>query len=333
MNTKSAVHIIAHGSDLDGIVSAALIKRYYEENHRDVKVNLHFCSHGDVADEIKIVFMFELDCLFLLDIPINDDGIADFIRDKKDLCKIVYIDHHNLNERNYSVIKDASTLFIVASDQCTAELVEKNYKIENRNVQSELVELARTMDFMLKNNYSILCIRLANAMSSMDKEELVEFSEDLLDGHVYSNGFILSEKYARYEVKGLGIMGELRKQIVDTIRIVEKGSLSFGSVLIDTNNYVMKNLFLAFWEYNSNLDVYIVCDENKQHVAIAKNPTRGESMKIDQYCIDNGGGGRNDAGGFEYSEEINRGSYYSVIENIVDDINAYFNNNMERKNG
>lgn len=94
--------IISHKDDLDGIISAALIKRIYMKDKKN-NIKIFLCSHYEVISIVKEIDWSEIESLYLLDLPLNDDEIR-YVRNINSNVHISYFDHHYLQSKNMEMV-------------------------------------------------------------------------------------------------------------------------------------------------------------------------------------------------------------------------------------
>lgn len=187
--------IISHKDDLDGIISAALIKRIYMKDKKN-NIKIFLCSHYEVISIVKEIDWSEIESLYLLDLPLNDDEIR-YVRNINSNVHISYFDHHYLQSKNMEKIRNAVDEVELNYKMCSAEIIEKKYQFKDSYIKM-LVLMSATMDFMKKTRVSNLCIALAKILSILNLDELIQLVDDFAQNEVLENGGILKEKYRDY---------------------------------------------------------------------------------------------------------------------------------------
>ena len=310
--------IISHKDDLDGIISAALIKRIYMKDKKN-NIKIFLCSHYEVISIVKEIDWSEIESLYLLDLPLNDDEIR-YVRNINSNVHISYFDHHYLQSKNMEKIRNAVDEVELNYKMCSAEIIEKKYQFKDSYIKM-LVLMSATMDFMKKTRVSNLCIALAKILSILNLDELIQLVDDFAQNEVLENGGILKEKYRDY---------------LENAENIEKSTLNFTDFLytLQINDIRLAILYLndnsinikyIFWKLSTenHADIYMIMIKENQNIFISKSLEYKKYLSIDLYCANRGGGGRNDAGGFKSNIIFSEDNYRESAVRIIEELNSF----------
>jgi len=144
---------LSHEHDLDGLGSQAIIQRYFtlsSENHNS-KMVYYFADYTDFVKKIKTILSTEPipSRLIISDIGFNEsfkEIFTIFKKVKNGGCKILWFDHHIVDESIKEELKSLIHLYVNDTEKCAAEIVKENY-MKDDPIASKIAEFARDTDF------------------------------------------------------------------------------------------------------------------------------------------------------------------------------------------
>ncbi|UYP47599.1 hypothetical protein NEF87_003884 [Candidatus Lokiarchaeum ossiferum] len=183
MTKNRTVIIISHIEDLDGLVSAALVKKYLLlQNYSPSCINIRLTTYPNLPNEIRALSnRSDTFILYILDLGLNYEILSEIEKNfpKKTDPMIqthVYFDHHEfpnyprsieqilnnyfniiVNPSRYKAIeKEASNSLSDITRKCTADLIYETYPLLKSSFWDQLVYYAHLMDFK-SDNITINC--------------------------------------------------------------------------------------------------------------------------------------------------------------------------------
>jgi len=134
--------IISHG-DVDGIISAALVRRYLGED-----AYIIFTSPRNLSDTLSLIKGRKFK-LYLTDLALNlaiAQSVADQLRNLKDKgCMITWIDHHPWSAEALEAVKPYVDSLVIREETSAAKLVMEALSLRDP-FSTRLVEIANDAD-------------------------------------------------------------------------------------------------------------------------------------------------------------------------------------------
>jgi single-stranded-DNA-specific exonuclease len=223
---------ISHKEDVDGISSAALIKTAFDVNtvilvdYANMLKTLRSMVSSRYESNIKI------DNLFICDLGLSKKNENEFVDILKELietkCQVTYIDHHDLDKKILSDLKNIGVKLMHGTGECTSIHIYHKYKrklsphsafiaaaaamtdyLETRPIASNLVSRFDRQFLMLEATALSYMI----SSSQHDNDFLMTIVDDLSQGkypHDIEGGFLKAEKHAR---KVLSVVTDIENSI------------------------------------------------------------------------------------------------------------------------
>ncbi|MGC8687951.1 MAG: DHH family phosphoesterase [Candidatus Micrarchaeia archaeon] len=307
-NKNNDAYNLTHNSDIDGIVSAALLLRNKIIKDRD---HILFCNYGgEIKDEIikKINSINKKNtCLIITDfgIPQNDLGFLNSLEEfKKEGGYIIMLDHHPTKfepDEKYLNLFDA-TVFGENKNLCGAELVYKFIisKENKDNISDKLVELAHKSDFYLYKgtNLEEVVEKISNIIDYIndharihsENKNLRRLSE-YISKNEFENEFI-NELYKKFKKNEAKYIDELNSNIYT----FEINNIKVGvgfSKGIKSN----KACEIIFDKTNSDIAIFI-------NIKSSSGSIRTKSFDSTELARSLGGNGHPKASGFNLNFKI-----------------------------
>ncbi|MFA6461691.1 MAG: hypothetical protein WCV90_05450 [Candidatus Woesearchaeota archaeon] len=327
--------IIAHGEDLDGIVSHTLFDAGLRARFPEVPIEHHFARY----DQLDLPFIALLDSLkqnregtlvYVGDLSVNDSLIP-VLKELSGYASISWYDHHqNTVNKSDDLIRLGIDLTFDSSD-CTSGIVAKNFLPECSGITpylevSKLVDLARRSDFPDKHrqtkqgeklekvislvnstgNTSLL-YRLVEAMREgvlfSGEEDLVPQTEELVD------------EYNRREAAAFQKLEE-RREMFDLCGY--RTLFSYASPLLGGKSTLQ--FLKTVYGREAELFVAVYEDPKRNHLITKSNAC---AVDVPALCASLGGGGRNDMGGFTWPTGISEQNYVTEREKMMQSMRVY----------
>jgi RecJ-like exonuclease len=223
---------VSHKEDVDGISSAALIKTAFDVNtvilvdYANMLKTLRSMVSSRYESNIKI------DNLFICDLGLSKKNENEFVDILKELietkCQVTYIDHHDLDKKILSDLKNIGVKLMHGTGECTSIHIYHKYKrklsphsafiaaaaamtdyLETRPIASNLVSRFDRQFLMLEATALSYMI----SSSQHDNDFLMTIVDDLSQGkypHDIEGGFLKAEKHAR---KVLSVVTDIENSI------------------------------------------------------------------------------------------------------------------------
>ena len=178
---------ISHDKDVDGLTSAAIVRRYALS--RNLEFDVLLADYGDFEDVFSSVSLRKDTLIVITDLGM-DDASLDFIitslkRAISQGCRVVWLDHHQWSKKSIAAIQslDNKPVLRINHEYCAAEIAYKSLMAKD-DVSAELATIAHDTDFNLREIEfagaltDALSVLRFNAMDR--KEDLTEVLKPLL---------------------------------------------------------------------------------------------------------------------------------------------------------
>ena len=167
---------LTHEHDLDGLGSQAIIRRYFNlsSEYRNNEIAYYYADYTNFVEKIKNILSTEPipSHLIISDIGFNEsfkEIFTIFKKVKNGGCKILWFDHHIVDESIKEELKSLIHLYVNDTEKCAAEIVKENY-MKDDPIASKIAEFARDTDFRtnkhkLASKFQSIVTELAKAFS------------------------------------------------------------------------------------------------------------------------------------------------------------------------
>ncbi|HET7147743.1 MAG TPA: DHHA1 domain-containing protein [Candidatus Nitrosopolaris sp.] len=213
----STTACLSHKEDVDGILSAVLIKAAFDAK---TIILVDYPNIISTLDKLAATdFLPKLDRIFVSDLGLSKKNEGEFI-DKvgkivSNGAKVIYIDHHDLNRDTITAIKKIGVLLIHSVHECSSVQIYNKFKkklkphaaffaaassltdyMDNKPVASAIVSRYDRQFLMLE---STVLSYMISAKQHDDEFliELVNFLSGMKFPHDVEGGFSIAERYAR----------------------------------------------------------------------------------------------------------------------------------------
>ena len=176
---------ITHEHDLDGLGSQAIIKRYFnlnQEIHPD-EIRCFYAHYIDFVEKVSNILDSKSlpSHLIISDIGFNEDFVdlfSVFKNAKKQGCKILWFDHHIVDDLIKEKIRNLVYIYSNDTKKCAAEIV-KDYYLPDDSIASKIAEFARDTDFRtdvykLASDLQLIIGFNRGAQNDQNKRRIVE---------------------------------------------------------------------------------------------------------------------------------------------------------------
>ncbi len=163
-NTKkiTAVLSISHDKDVDGLHSAAIVKRYAKS--KNLKHDVILTDYGGFDKVFAKVAAYRNTLIIVTDLGMDEtelDNVAAGLRRAIEQgCRVVWLDHHQWSDRSAKTILSLGNkpILKVNHDFCAAEIAFKVLMPRDK-ISEELAKIAHDTDFNLRE------LEIANALT------------------------------------------------------------------------------------------------------------------------------------------------------------------------
>lgn len=311
--------IIAHGEDLDGIVSHTLLEMHAPESTHIL------ARYGSLEADFESVLSMVKDNpgtnqVYVADISFGE-SLFKVVDNISQLTPVTWIDHHDPTFRNLKhLLKNPQNTVTHNPSLCSSQLVGLRYLLHSDYV-GYLTDLAQRSDYPDKFKQTGVGRKLEKVIAVLnynrDDATLITFIRDLKEeGRVILNSKNLSssgeervKEYDLLESDALNCLGDNgRVYTIGKNRVM----FSYTSPIIPGKQAtrVLRDNF------SDQADMFVVLfnSPSKNHWIIRKETC---SFPVVELCEYLGGGGRGKGGGFPWSEAVTAENYVRVSDSIA----------------
>lgn len=332
LQSSKKVLSISHKMDVDGVCSAALVKKAFPESV------LIFSDHerGTLSETLKLTGQMlereRFDLAIIADISFNDDSLEAMEGVVKTLkghgCKVVYLDHHPVTENGKAMLSKYADFAVAGedADNCGTTLVYRfiflNRFKEDRNAH-KLEILAAIADFGLFSEQELAGTPISDMIEAIMYQSISTNNMD--ESNAMLNRIV--DELASQEVLDLSkteyaknLSGMYKKEVASRILEMQQNSFYFdlGGIKVSLG---------AILDTNRELDSQSVCSKLKEgypdsnlEIYIKKTGIRMRSQGIDTLPLARsfGGNGHPGASGFNNDfKEFNHLDTKEDLNNLV----------------
>jgi oligoribonuclease NrnB/cAMP/cGMP phosphodiesterase (DHH superfamily) len=313
------VNLFSHGSDLDGIISAAIGLIRYPQ----AKVFFMDYSRENFLTLVEKVSLannlMKKNIFIISDLGLNDSLIDPltnvFIEVSKKKNDIIWVDHHPWSETAINKVKEIVELvFDQSGKKCASELMYERFLLGNERAEM-LASLAHTMDFFTKDQYLTPISELIKYYLSFQDSgsRLLNLTLKISNGILWD--LDMDKDYKKYSLLSDNdkkeALANIRRKIISGLDVVFVKSLL----------YLQTSLFSEEVFRITNADLAIFYDESGK-ISIRRNNEKIACNEIAAHLL-YGGGHKYAAGG-----SIKKGS---TEEDIITEIEMAISNTLKPK--
>jgi oligoribonuclease NrnB/cAMP/cGMP phosphodiesterase (DHH superfamily) len=215
--------LLNHQSDLDGIGSQAILKRYFDS--QGAQLELMYALYPTFIERIQEVMALNPEEIVIADIGFNDSFnqvFPIFEAVIKKGIKISWFDHHQVDEETQNRLKKTINLYKNDTTSCAAKIVYEHY-LPKDSIAQEIAKFAYDADYN-ENKFPIaqeLQIVIANNRNDLNKLKKIS---DLLSKGLFEDKFIQGER--------IKAVNEENEQIRNIKQNFKEISISKGKSLV-----------------------------------------------------------------------------------------------------
>jgi single-stranded-DNA-specific exonuclease len=243
---------LSHKEDVDGILSAVLIKAAFNAktillvDYPNIIPSLHRLATAD--------FLPRFDRIFISDLGLSKKNEGEFIATVGKIIssgsKVIYIDHHDLNPETIFALKKLGVLLIHSLEECSSVQIYNKFKkklkphaaffaaassltdyMENKPIASAIISRYDRQFLMLESTVLSYII----SAKQHDNEfliQIVNFLSGMKYPHDIEGGFYIAERYAKKVSDVIKkIEGSITKS--DNIAYTESNSALSASMIVN----------------------------------------------------------------------------------------------------
>lgn len=310
--------IITHSADPDGLVSAAFVTDILESS--GIAYGLRFADYPNLTEVMKNAAKETGKAIYILDLALRTKSVHDeVLKPLLDNNEVHYFDHHEIEVDRIGLLEKGLNTFISTSERiCTARLIAEHYQIEGSE-HKLLSDCAQATDYpgTVDAESTQLGTELAQAISNASRlglDNVVQIIREGLYNHrVWRDGYSLTGELSRGAARTRKAMEIATAQLEKSATSQELFNGTDSAVVVavamaDQSLYMMA----GYQVLNQRCPEAQVCFVSYESVSVFAGP--GMSSKQPQvpllaFLEEQGGGGRNDMGGFQYKSPTHIGNY------------------------
>ncbi len=271
-NKRTNVICLSHKEDLDGISSAVLIKKAFGGDSILVDYHGQMDALENLQDDKK------LKKLYICDLGLSKSNQDKFIEILTELRKkkisVVYIDHHDLNNKIIKKLKDIKIKLIHDINECTTVQIYEAYKSKFSEYSRFLAACAAVTDYMDDRKKGSKLLQIYDRQFALISATVLTYN---IVGHQKDSDYLLylvselsesryisqipnSFEFAQIQVEKLASMIEKIKKSIKKMKNLGHVEI-FDSGASGAVNFVLgfsgKNVGIAYKERNDH-GVYAV---------------------------------------------------------------------------
>lgn len=267
---------LSHKEDVDGILSAVLIKAAF--NAKTI-ILVDYPNIISTLDKLAAAdFLPKLDRIFVSDLGLSKKNEGEFIdivgKIISNGAKVTYIDHHDLNRESIIALKKIGVLLIHSVEECSSVQIYNKFKkklkphaaffaaassltdyMENKPIASAIVSRFDRQFLMLE---STVLSYMISAKQHDDEFliELVNFLSGMKYPHDVEGGFSIAERYARKVSDAIKkIEGSISKS--DNIAYAQNNSALSASMIVNFVLGISEKPVAMVYKLKDEIDSYI----------------------------------------------------------------------------
>ncbi|CCI20946.1 hypothetical protein MICAH_10006 [Microcystis aeruginosa PCC 9809] len=306
-------HIITHSKDPDGILSHVLIRMHLG---RERNFSYAFLDYPQLKDYFLQAELDSFSSIFLADLPLKERDIStpklELLSQK---VQLHYFDHHVTSRERFHLLSQLCYRFYWKKNICTSKIITE-VLLPTDSYAKLLAEIAQAFDFEVPNQYFSIGIQLNRIINALTSTELAQITDCIIAQDWLSNQELKPPYRELHE--------QLLAQEKQAYQIVE--STKEVHTIIDRKvalAYAPKNLYMKpgihyLKKISPGCDGAILFFEQQANVVASSLDHKGETyIPILPFCLYQGGGGRNNAGGFILDEVITWENYAKHKQQVL----------------
>jgi len=327
--------ILAHGEDLDGIITHTLMDIYFRATYTNITPEHHFVRYDELTlpfERVLTRFREKREGSLLLvgDLSVNPP-LVPLLKELSGYCAPEYFDHHTNTREHQAELEQSGITFYLDSGRCTSEIVAEQLLPPTFYMDQEyvrhLADLAHRSDFPLEKQQTVQGRKLEKVISFANAHRDVLMLSSLVQvirqGIIFDGTeklFFRAEEVVReYDQKE----GEALRTLHNSHEVLDiegyKVLFASASPLLDGKRV----LHYLREEFAGEADLYVALYSSPQrnHLMIRSAGNPLEVGHLGQWL---GGGGRGEGAGFAWPNAITPDNYLKEREMIIQRIGDYF---------
>jgi oligoribonuclease NrnB/cAMP/cGMP phosphodiesterase (DHH superfamily) len=298
--------IFTHKRDLDGICSAAILKRYAKMH--GIKHTIELIDYhplGKLLRKFKKIGKLKGWFVIIADFCLNESVAKSSVSIlSKSGCKIFWYDHHRWNKNVKNMVKKIVEKLVINRKLCAAEIVQKFYM--NDEVSKRLAEMARDQDFYIrKNRVACKLSDLITYYDFLEEGKLLALIQKFSEGIFWEKS--LEKEWKKYKKIKEVKLKELSKTTI--LRNLHRYKIGFAFV----ENFLSGSDACQYLLKKFGVDLAFAIFKNGK-VSIRRMNKRIKCNEIGKLL---GGGGHEFAAGASINRLKNKREYKNVVKKIV----------------
>lgn len=336
MDKQKTVIIITHSADPDGIVSAAFITDILES--AGTPYELRFADYPNLTEVIGKVARETDKSIYILDLGLSRTEISDeVIQPLLQNNEVHYFDHHAIEVERKDQLKLGLKTFVSNTEKiCTAHLIAKHYKLEGKEYEI-LADCAQATDYngTVGSELTALGAELAQAISpesGLVWGKIVRTIKEGIHTHkIWRDGYTLTGKLAQGAAKTRKVMQAATIQLEKSASCHEffkdTASPVLVAIALSHDSLYMKPGYQALKQKFPEAQVCFALYESGSVFAGPGQSWEQSSAPLLAFLQKQGGGGRNNMGGFSYNSPSDRDNYEQRRDSLLQQYEDFLKRN------
>lgn len=272
----SVIACMSHKEDVDGILSAVLIKAAF---HAKTIILVDYPTIISSLDRLANAdFLPTLDRIFISDLGLSKKNEGEFVASISKIIsngpKVIYIDHHDLNRETIFALRKVGVSLIHSVEECSSVQIYNKFKkklkphaaffaaassltdyMENKPIATSIVSRFDRQFLMLESTVLSYVI----SAKQHDDEfliQLVNFLSEMKYPHDIEGGFSIAERYAKKVSEAIRkIEGSITKS--DNIAYAQSNSALSASMIVNFVLGISERPVGMVYKLKDEIDSYV----------------------------------------------------------------------------
>lgn len=336
MEDQSRLTIITHGEDPDGIISQAILWRYYCVKEGESHQRHFFARYDHLLEPFLEALRQDPRQLIVADISLNQELIqagempGELLRSLAQQSGITWYDHHLSTQQSESYFQSLRATVHYSDTQCAAKLVAKDLLRGDPYVR-ELAKIAQANDYQnclpqAPTARVILGDKLEGIISlfnAQNNQAGLFLLAEALQRDQWRTDETLLQPYWEIHVQEFQQESiQARAELETTVEIprIESSRVLIG--LADPILYPKAAPRYLREHYAEKADLFVTLFQApcRNHVILSHH---GNLINVPALCQSLGGGGRDNGGGFTLPFEITSESFSHAKNYVINRVEEY----------
>ena len=317
---------LAHGEDLDGIISHVLLESQEHIFARYDRIGEAFQQAADSDAEVVLIADINVNPR-LISTGGKDFGILEKLAEGR---KVIWFDHHTGTLEHKAKLEELGIEVNFDEKKCASLIIADHHSFFDPYLR-KLAHISQANDFKhTSKDYENIeisnqlekIISLAN--ESMNEDLLLELTNYLRDGLVFNKNWKLRSSWRYYTSEFDRREKEAYKELDESVSIVtlleskQRAMFGYSSSLLSAK----PGAFHLREKFKDDADIFICLFKPpvRNHMALINE---GNSYPIVSFVQGLGGGGRGTGGGFTLDYDITPENYEMVKGMLIEEMRKY----------